>query len=75
MGLVGRYFGPRNQARGQALYISLSFGVGGFIGGIASGYLWDKVGPGWTFTLSAMAGALGAAVLAWRGQLAGPNTR
>ena len=75
VGLVGRYFGAENQARGQALYISLSFGVGGFIGGIASGYLWDKVGPGWTFTLSAMAGALGAAVLAWRGQLAGPNTR
>lgn len=75
VGLVGRYFGPRNQARGQALYISLSFGVGGFIGGITSGYLWDKVGPGWTFTLSAVAGALGAVVLAWRGQLAGPNAR
>ena len=66
VGLVGRYFGPENQARGQALYVSLSFGVGGFTGGVVSGYLWDKVGPGWTFTLSAAAGALGVAVLAFR---------
>ncbi len=68
VGLVGRYFGPQNQARGQALYISLSFGVGGFAGGIASGFLWDRIGPAWTFSLSAAAGALGAAVLARQGQ-------
>jgi len=73
VGLVGRYFGARNQARGQALYISLSFGVGGFAGGIVGGYLWELVGPGWTFSLSALAGALGAVVLAWRGQLTGPS--
>lgn len=75
VGLVGRYFGPRNQARGQAIYISLSFGVGGFAGGIASGFLWDKIGPAWTFSLSAAAGALGAAVLARRGQRGRSPTR
>ena len=68
VGLVGRYFGLRNQARGQALYISLSFGVGGFAGGIASGLLWERIGPTWTFSLSAAAGALGAVVLAGWGQ-------
>jgi PPP family 3-phenylpropionic acid transporter len=68
VGLVGRYFGPEHQARGQALYISLSFGVGGFAGGIVSGLAWDRLGPAWTFTMSAAAGALGLAVLAAWGQ-------
>ena len=68
VGLVGRYFGADNQARGQAIYISTSYGLGGFCGSIASGLLWDKVGPHWTYTLSALAGALGALVLRGPGQ-------
>ena len=66
--LVGRYFGEANQARGQALYISLSFGAGGFAGGIVSGALWDSVGPAWTYTLSAAAGLMGVVLLALFGQ-------
>jgi PPP family 3-phenylpropionic acid transporter len=66
--LVGRYFGPDNQARGQALYISLSFGLGGFAGGIVSGLLWEQVGPAWTYTVSAAAGALGVILLLLAGQ-------
>lgn len=66
--LVGRYFGAANQARGQALYISLSFGAGGFAGGLVSGALWERIGPSWTYTLSAAAGVLGAALLAVTGQ-------
>lgn len=61
--LVGRYFGPANQGRGQALFISLSFGLGGFLGGIVSGLLWDRVGPSWTFSVSAVAGLLGMMLL------------
>ena len=68
VGLVGRYFGADNQARGQAIYISTSYGLGGFCGSIASGLLWDKVGPHWTYTLSALAGVLGALVLRGPGQ-------
>lgn len=66
--LVGRYFGAAGQARGQALYISISFGAGGFAGGVVSGALWERAGPAWTYTLSAAAGALGALVLRWSGQ-------
>jgi len=60
--LVARYFGPARQARGQALYISLTFGVGGFIGATVSGTLWQSIGPAWTYTLSAVAGFAGMLV-------------
>src|SRR5262245_40470262 len=40
IGMVHRFFRGRHQARGQALYGSLAYGVGGVIGGFASGYLW-----------------------------------
>jgi PPP family 3-phenylpropionic acid transporter len=60
--LVSRYFGPARQARGQALYISLTFGLGGFIGATVSGELWEGVGPAWTYTASAAAGLAGMLV-------------
>jgi PPP family 3-phenylpropionic acid transporter len=43
--LVHRYFGGRLQNRGQALYTSLGFGLGGAIGSLLAGYLWDYFGP------------------------------
>lgn len=60
--LVARYFGPARLARGQALYISLTFGVGGFAGATVSGALWEGIGPAWTYTLSAAAGFAGMLV-------------
>ncbi len=52
--LVHRYFTGRNQGRGQALYSSLSFGAGGALGSLASGYLWDEAGPGVTYGCAAV---------------------
>ena len=49
--VVNLWFPGRLQSRGQALYGSLSFGAGGMLGGLLSGYTWDSVGPEWTFTL------------------------
>ncbi len=66
IGVVHKLFRGRHQARGQAIYGSLSFGFGGTIGGLASGYAWSGLGAGLTFTLSAVC-ALGAAVVLWRG--------
>jgi PPP family 3-phenylpropionic acid transporter len=60
--LTARYFGPARLARGQALYISLTFGLGGFIGATVSGSLWESIGPAWTYTMSAAAGLLGALI-------------
>ncbi|MCB1909057.1 MAG: MFS transporter [Rhodocyclaceae bacterium] len=48
---VHRWFPGRAQSRGQALYGSLSFGAGGMLGGLVSGYLWDPVGAAWTYTV------------------------
>lgn len=62
--LVSRYFGPARLARGQALYISLTYGLGGFIGATVSGELWERLGSSWTYTASAAAGLLGA-LLFW----------
>lgn len=59
---IHRLFRGRNQARGQALYGSLSFGLGGTLGGLGSGYAWESLGAGPTFSL-ASACALGGLLL------------
>jgi Arabinose efflux permease len=51
--MVHRFFRGRHQSKGQALYNSVSFGAGGTLGGLYSGYTWDVLGPAWTFTLAA----------------------
>jgi PPP family 3-phenylpropionic acid transporter len=69
LSLVHRHFTGKNQARGQALYNSLAFGVGGTIGSLYSGATWDALGAGETFTLAAACAALAAVVFAWRGHM------
>ncbi|HRH80183.1 MAG TPA: MFS transporter [Thiobacillaceae bacterium] len=70
LALVHRHFKGRNQARGQALYNSLAFGVGGTVGSLGSGAAWDGLGAGWTFTLGAGCAALAALAFARRGRAA-----
>jgi PPP family 3-phenylpropionic acid transporter len=65
IGVVHKLFRGRHQARGQAIYGSLAYGLGGTAGGLASGYAWGGLGPGLTFTLAAGCALLAAAVL-WR---------
>lgn len=55
MQLLHRYFGDRHQSKGQALYSSLSFGLGGMLGSFYSGYLWDALGGGPVFVIAALA--------------------
>lgn len=61
---VNRWFPGRCQARGQALYSSLSFGAGGLLGGLISGWMWDGPGPALTYTLSAGFALLGLLLVA-----------
>ena len=42
--LIHRYFTGYLQGRGQALYSSISFGLGGSFGSFLSGYYWDILG-------------------------------
>jgi MFS transporter, PPP family, 3-phenylpropionic acid transporter len=65
MYLVHQFFVGRHQGRGQALYSSLSFGAGGAVGGLYSGYTWAGAGPQWTYTCAALL-SLCAWLLAWR---------
>ena len=52
--LVQQYFGLQHQGKGQALYSSLSFGLGGMIGSLYSGYGWDKWGAQWVYSIAAI---------------------
>jgi MFS transporter, PPP family, 3-phenylpropionic acid transporter len=64
--LVHRLFTGSHQGRGQALYSSLSFGAGGAVGSLASGYLWRGIGPEAMFLLAAVA-SFTALIVAYRG--------
>ncbi len=63
--LIHRYFGARHQGKGQALYSSLSFGVGGALGSFASGQIYGSLGPQFMFFGAAGLCLLGA-LIAWR---------
>ncbi|MBF6647706.1 MFS transporter [Methylobacter sp. BlB1] len=53
--LVYLYFGQQHQGKGQALYSSLSYGVGGMLGSLYSGYYWESMGPAFVYSLAAVA--------------------
>jgi PPP family 3-phenylpropionic acid transporter len=58
MQLVHRFFTGTHAHRGQAVYSSVSFGAGGAVGSLYSGYTWSAWGPGLTFALAAGLAAL-----------------
>jgi len=63
--LIHRYFQGRHQGRGQALYSSLSFGAGGALGALYSGFTWDAAGATVSYVTAALISGL-AWLLAWR---------
>lgn len=63
--LIHHYFVGKHQGRGQALYSALSFGAGGALGALASGYMWEDLGPQTTFVVASAVSALGAWIV-WR---------
>lgn len=70
--LIHRYFQGRHQGRGQALYSSLSYGAGGALGALYSGFTWDGAGATVTFAIAAALSAL-AWLLAWRALRVAPE--
>jgi PPP family 3-phenylpropionic acid transporter len=63
---VHQYFTGSHQGRGQALYSSVSFGAGGALGSLGSGYLWALPhGALWSFTCAAVFAMIGF-VIGWR---------
>ncbi|MDP5032648.1 MAG: MFS transporter [Paraglaciecola sp.] len=56
---IHHYFGKKFQSRGQAIYMSLAFGVGGAVGGYAAGEFWHQgSGAELTFLLASIAAFL-----------------
>ncbi len=66
IGIVHRLFRGRHQARGQAIYGSLTFGVGGTLGALASGALWDRAGAEFTFSAAAACAFAGMLLIVWK---------
>lgn len=61
---VNQWFPGPAQARGQALFSSVSFGAGSLLGGVVSGWMWDSLGASYTFTLSSAFALVGLVVIA-----------
>ncbi|BCX82059.1 MFS transporter, PPP family, 3-phenylpropionic acid transporter [Methylomarinovum caldicuralii] len=53
MQLLRQFFGPRHQGKGQALYSSLSFGLGSMTGSYLAGLYWQSWGAAWVFDAAA----------------------
>ena len=54
------WFEPAQQARAQALYVMVGYGLGGALGTLAASWVWAAVSPSAAFLVSAVAAALGA---------------
>jgi PPP family 3-phenylpropionic acid transporter len=65
-----RWFSGPLQARGQALFTSISYGLGGTLGGLILGGLWDTFGSHAVYLMAAIfsLAATGAALLSYRWQ-------
>lgn len=69
LALVNAWFSGTRHVRGQALFSSLTYGAGSAVGALASGALWQGIGPAWTFTAASAAAACGLLLIVWRGRL------
>jgi MFS transporter, PPP family, 3-phenylpropionic acid transporter len=54
MHLIYDYFGERHQGKGQAIYTSLSFGLGGVLGSLYAGYCWETQSPEFVYVIAAL---------------------
>lgn len=64
MHFITHFFPARFQSRGQALYVSIAFGMGGAAGNYVAGQLWDQgVHAYETFAFAAASACIGAICL------------
>ncbi len=63
---VHRLFPGGLASRGQALYSSIAYGLGGAAGSLIAGWSWVALGPSASFALSALFAAGGAILVAWK---------
>jgi PPP family 3-phenylpropionic acid transporter len=53
-----KWFAGPMQARGQALYMSIAYGVGGSAGGLFMSLCWDRLGPSAVYYVASALAAL-----------------
>ena len=61
--VITQFFKGRHQAKGQAIYNSVAYGIGGTIGGISGGYALQYLGGQKTFMLAAIFPLIGLIVI------------
>lgn len=68
--IMQRWFAGPLQASGQALYMSVAYGIGGTAGGLLMTFCWDRIGPEEMFYAAALLalGGLAAAGYSFRCQ-------
>ena len=64
--VIAYYFKGRNQTRGQAIYNSVAYGIGGTVGGLGGGYLIQYLGGKLGFMIAAISPLIGFVVI-WVG--------
>jgi len=57
--LVKELFPAGSEGRGQAIHASFGFGLGGVIGSVVAGYLWESTGYEFAFLFAAAASLIG----------------
>lgn len=62
--IIHHFFKGRHQAKGQAIYSSVSYGVGGVVGSLTGGYMLEHWGGQTTFMLTAIYPLLGFIAIA-----------
>ena len=60
---IRRLFPERYSGQGQAMYSAFAIGLGGGLGMVLTGYIWEWVGGSWAFTAAAGTSALGLIIL------------
>ncbi len=60
---IRRLFPERYSGQGQAMYSAFAIGLGGGLGMVFTGYIWEWVGGSWAFTAAAGTSALGLIIL------------
>ena len=61
--IIEHFFNKDHHARGQTLYNSITYGVGGAIGGLGGGFMIESVGAEMTFSFSALLPLVGFLII------------
>ena len=63
---INRWFPGALRARGQALYMSFTFGAGGMLGSFGSGLTWEMFGAAPTYAAASLCCLAGTLLVLWK---------